>query len=463
VHRVHRTTGSRSHASYGVSIPRVLTGSRRVARKPDRFATRLLAICGIALALRVVYVLSFSSHLHFGLDAVWYELVAGTLADGKGFVDPANFYGHGVIVETAFRPPLYPLFLAAVNKTIGGSRTTYQLAGCALGTFTVAFVGQIGRRIGGTAVGLAAAALAAVSPALIGIDASVMAETIYIPLVALILLALLRACERPSIGRWILAGALGGAATLARGDGALIVVVVVLPVAFLGSRRGSARVRLGAAGAALLAALVVVSPWIVRNEIQMHRATLATLDAGTAIAGTNCAKTYSGSELGSWDETCTHVPNEDALSEVELTDALQHAGVHYATRHLGRVPLVVSARVARQWGLWNPANEARIEAVESRNVDWQVLTWVFDLVLGALAVYALVTVIGRRGLADVAPLVLLIAAVTVDGALVYGKQRFQAAAHPALLVLAALALATLSRGTGQGRKKVDTDAVDPEP
>ncbi len=204
MHKGETAADCRSNAARGVSIRRVLTGSHRVARKPDRFARWLLGICAVALALRVAYVLSFSSHLHFGLDAVWYELVAGTLAAGKGFVDPAKFYGHGVLVETAFRPPLYPLFLAGVNKTIGGSRTTYQLAGCVLGTCTVAFVGQIGRRIGGTAVGLGAAALAAVSPALIGIDASVMAETIYIPLVALTLLALsARASGRRSrAGAW---------------------------------------------------------------------------------------------------------------------------------------------------------------------------------------------------------------------------------------------------------------------
>jgi 4-amino-4-deoxy-L-arabinose transferase-like glycosyltransferase len=422
-----------------------------VARKPDRFAVRLAAICAAALALRVVYVLTFSRHLHFGLDAIWYELVAGTIADAKGFVDPAKFYGHGLVVETAFRPPLYPVFLAAVNKTIGGTRTTYQLAGCALGTFTVAFVGQLGRRVGGTTVGLGAAALAAVSPALLGIDASVMAETLYIPLIALTLLALMRACERPSVVRWAFAGVLGGAATLARGDGALIVVVVVLPVAFLCSGRRSRREQLGAVGVALLGALVVVAPWIVRNQIQVHRPTLATLDAGTAIAGTNCPATYFGARLGSWDEACTHVPNENELTELQLTDALQHRGVQYATNHLARVPLVVSARVARQWGLWDPANEARLESVESRNEGWQLLTWGFDLALAALSIYALVTLVKRRKVSEVAPFVLLLVAVTLDAALVYGKQRFQAAAHPALLVLAAYALALLARNTRGSR------------
>jgi 4-amino-4-deoxy-L-arabinose transferase-like glycosyltransferase len=417
----------------------------RVARpgrpKPDAFARALIAICLAGFALRVLYVLTFSGHLHFGLDAVWYELVAGTVADGKGVIDPAKFYGHGVAVSTAFRPPLYPVFLAAIAKTIGGTRTTYQLAGCAVGTVTVALIGQLGKRVGGAAVGLTAAALAAVSPALLGIDASVMAETIYVPLVVLTLLAVLRAVERPAAGRWILAGALGGAATLARGDGALVVVFVVLPVAFVSAARRP-RARLVATAAALLGALVIVTPWIVRNQVELGRPTLATLDAGTAIAGANCDNTYYGSKIGSWDDVCTQVVGQDAMSELELTDALQRRGVHYATSHAERVPLVVAARIARQWGLWNPMSEARLEAVESRNTRWQVVSWVFDTMMLALAVYAVA--VHRRRAAPL-PLVLLIGAVTLDAALVYGKQRFQAAAHPAILVIAALAIVTLAR------------------
>ncbi len=410
-------------------------------RKPDRFARTLIAICLAGLALRVLYVLTFTDQLHFGLDAVWYELVAGTVADGKGVIDPAKFYGHGIVVSTAFRPPLYPVFLAAIAKTFGGTRTTYQLAGCAVGTLTVGLIGQLGKRVGGAAVGLTAAALAAVSPALLGIDASVMAETIYVPLVVLTLLAVFRAAEQPAAGRWIVAGALGGAATLARGDGALVVLFVVLPVAFVSSARRP-RARLGAVAAALLGALVVVTPWIVRNQVELRRPTLATLDAGTAIAGANCDSTYYGSKIGSWDDTCTLVVGQETMSELRLTDALQHRGLHYATSHVERVPLVVAARIARQWGLWNPVSEARLEAVESRNTRWQLVSWVFDATMLALAVFEVVIQRRRAGLL---PLVLLVGAVTLDAALVYGKQRFQAAAHPAILVIAALAIVALAR------------------
>jgi hypothetical protein len=143
---------------------------------------------------------------------------------------------------------------------------------------------------------------------------------------------------------------------------------------------------------------------------------------------------------------------------MQLTDALQRRGVKYATHHAGRVPLVVSARVARQWGLWDPANEARLEAVESRNYTWQLVTWAFDLVLAALSVYALIMLRRRHKLIEAAPFVLLLGAVTLDAALVYGKQRFQAAAQPALLVLAAYALVLLARRARRERAPADPAA-----
>jgi hypothetical protein len=425
-------------------------------RKPDRFAWALVGICLAGLALRVIYVLTFTRYLHFGLDAEWYEAVAGTLAGGKGFVDPSKFFQHGEAVPTAFRPPLYPFFLSQIAKALGGSRTTYQLAGCVIGTATVGLVGQLGKRVGGAAVGLTAAALAAVSPALLGIDASVMAETAYVPLVALTLLALYRAVERPTARRWVLAGALGGAATLARGDGALIVVFVVLPVAYLRSGR-RARARRLAVGAGLLGALIVVTPWIVRNQVEMGRPTLATLDVGSALAGANCHNSYYGSRLGSWDDACARVARQDAMSELEATDVLQHRGLYYATIHAERLPLVVAARVARQWGVWNPAIEARIDAAESRSSRWQLITWAFDTLLLGLALYEIVI---RRRRADLLPLVLLVAAVTVDAVLVYGKQRFQTAAHPAVLVIAALAIVALARRrAAAGKRQTAADIV----
>ena len=57
-----------------------------------RFASLLAAVVAGGLLVRLAYALTVGRHLTFGLDAIWYELQAGTLATGKGYVDPAAYY-----------------------------------------------------------------------------------------------------------------------------------------------------------------------------------------------------------------------------------------------------------------------------------------------------------------------------------------------------------------------------------
>ncbi|MBV8949925.1 MAG: glycosyltransferase family 39 protein [Actinobacteria bacterium] len=408
-----------------------------------RFAVPLAGIAIFAFAGRLTYVLAFSDQLHFGLDTVWYQLSAGTLALGKGFVDPGRFYSTGATVATAFRPPLYSAFLAVVIKTFDGSRETFQIAGCFVGTATVVLIGLLGRRVGGNTVGLCAAAFAAVSPALVGFDASVMTETIYVPLVTAALLALYAAIDRPTAGRWLLVGALIGACILTRGDALLLLPLLVVPGTIVASRTEARRRYLLCLGAAALGAAVVVVPWVLRNDARVGVPTLATLDSGTAIAGTNCHGSYFGSKLGSWDPLCAEIAARPGEDEAAVNRRLTNDGLRYLRAHVTRVPLVVSARVLRLWGVWDPAGEVRLESIESRNVVWQVVTLCAYVPIAVLAGYGIFLM--RRERARVIPIVSVLASVTLAAAITYGKQRFRAAAEPVLLVSASVAAVHLVR------------------
>jgi 4-amino-4-deoxy-L-arabinose transferase-like glycosyltransferase len=404
------------------------------------FGRALAVIAAAGLVLRIAYVRWFSSHIQFGLDALWYELVAGTVAAGHGYVDPAHFYGHEQLVATAFRPPGYPFVLAAVAKVVDGSQRNFQYAGCLLGVATIVFIGLLARRLAGDTVGLLAAGLAAVYPAFLAIDASVMSESLYLPLVVVFLLLVYAALDRPSVSLWIAVGAVAGLCALTRGDALVLAPVVVVPALWsLRTRLPRRRVLFGLV--ALGAGIVVVAPWLIRNQRELGSPTIATLDAGSAVAGTNCPSTYGGTLLGSWDPACarTDVPN---VSETDLTRDLERDGARYAAHHLGRAPLVVVARVARQWGAWNPVSEARLEAVESRNATWQLLTWAVYVPCACLCVYGLVLL--RRRRVRIQPLVCVLIAVTVSAALTYGKQRLRVAAEPVILVGAAVALVDLA-------------------
>jgi dolichyl-phosphate-mannose-protein mannosyltransferase len=402
-----------------------------------RFALATAALATGAFGLRVAYLFAMRDRLHYGLDTNWYELVARTIAKGHGVVDPATFYSFRGSVPTAFRPPLYPTFLAALIKYVHGSRLTFQLAGCVVGAVTVVLTAVLGRRVAGARVGLVAGALASVSPVLFAVDVSVMAETIYVPLVLGAVVLTVDAVTRPVWWRFAAAGALVGLSALARGDGITLVLLMVLPAALFAGG-GGWRPRLLHTGVAVLAVLAVIGPWVARNQHRLGQPTLATLDVATTLAGANCRASYYGSDLGSWDHACTVRPGDARLSEVQLTRSLEKQAARYARHHAVRLPLVGPVRVLRLWGFYDPAGEARREAVESRNEKWQLVAWAWHLPVVALAGYGFV-LLWRRRRAQCLVLLAVVAAVTLTGLLTYGKSRLVASSEPVLLVAAATA------------------------
>ena len=405
------------------------------------FSAALAGISVFGFAVRVTYVELFSSHIRFGLDTTWYHLVSQTVASGRGFLDPGKYFGEHVSVPTAFRPPLYPVFLAVVTRLFDTSAHTLQIAGCLGGVLTIAMIGYLGRRVGGPAVGLVAAALASVYPIFLAVDASLMSETLYVPLVTGAVLSVYRAIERPSIPRWLLVGALTGACVLTRGDGLVLLVVLVVPAVWLAAPVPWDRRALLAAASIAACGLVLV-PWTARNERRLGVGTVATLQSGTALAGSNCAATYYGERVGSWSYACTERPDQAHLSEARFNSELRRDGRRYLLDHAERLLVVVPVRILRQWGLFDPVEQARIDAIESRNMSWQIFSWIAYLPVAALAVYGFVLLRARRVL--VLPMLAVVAAVTISAAVVYGGQRFRSSVEPILVVAAAVAVVHLA-------------------
>ena len=92
----------------------------------------------------------------------------------------------------------------------------------------------------------------------------------------------------------------------------------------------------------------------------------------------------------------------------------------------------------RSWGLWAPVDQARLEAVESRDEGWQTFGWGYHMIVLGLAVPGTVLLVRRR--AELTPVAALAVAVVVTAALSNGNQRFRLALDPVLAVLAATAI-----------------------
>ena len=191
----------------------------------DRTGTRIAgAILFAALAIRVGFVLA-TPHYALIHDALDYQRHAVSIADGHGF---ALSYGR----PTAFRPPAYPIFLAAVYarrpaRTSSGAR----IANAFVGTGIVALIGLIAFQLWGRRVALVALALGAVYIPLILVGQSIMSE----PLFVLCLLGAIACVLHSKRWPWVVAaGVLMGLAILGRANA----IILLLPL----GRRGLARV-----------------------------------------------------------------------------------------------------------------------------------------------------------------------------------------------------------------------------
>jgi 4-amino-4-deoxy-L-arabinose transferase-like glycosyltransferase len=405
------------------------------AQRPG-FRPALLGIVAIGVAIRIVYTLVESPWPPPGLDDQFYfSALPKLLADGHGFVAPFKLYFDHVTVATAEHPPLYSVVLAVPALLGLDSADAFRLAGAVFGAGTIALIGLLGRRLAGERAGLIAAGLAAVYPTLVAADGALMSETLYGLLTAASLLAAYRLVDSPSLGRAALLGALVALTALTRGEALLLLPLVLIPVIWRGRawRRDGVR----AALVALVAFLVVLTPWTARNWIVFNRPVAIATNSGTAVAGANCAVTYAGGDhLGGWYPPCIKEhPGENEAQH--HADALKD-GVRYARHHAGRLPVVLAARFGRVWSVYKP-----FAIPEGRSVRVQKLGVIMFFVLVPFALAGFVALRRRGELTWILAAPFIIVAVTA--LTTYGNLRFREPAEIALVVLAAAALDGLLR------------------
>ncbi len=409
-----------------------------------------LAVAGVlALVVRWVFISVVDPHVPAIGDASAYHLLANNLADGRGYIRPFDLLVIHKVHTTAEYPPLFPAVLSVVSWFGAKSVQAQRLCMGVVGTATVVVIGMVGRRVAGVTAGLTAAFVAAVYPMLFQSDATLMSETLFVFLVASAVLLAYQCADRPTVVRFVALGGVIGLATLTRAEGALLTVLLVVPLAVrvpnVSARR---RLLFGAVGVGL--AVVVVAPWTIRNQRRFHAFVPVSTNIGTALEGANCRPVYSGSFIGLWRSNFTLSPSSpDAcftgfdirrpdFNEARISATHRDRGVRYARHHAGRLPAVVVTRWLRTWGLFRPHQQINEAALEGRPKRWETLgTWMYWALL-APAIGGLVVAVRRHR--RVWPLVATIVMVSLSTVATYGNQRFRAGAEPAVVILAAVGL-----------------------
>lgn len=423
-----------------------------------RFSWLLWAIVVVALTIRVLFTVVVDPSIGESpdelSDARAYHLLGHNLANGEGYVRPFDLERLGLERPTSEYPPVLPAFIAVLDRAGVDSVDGQQLALCLLGALTVGGIGLAGRRVGGDAAGLAAAAIAAGYPMLFQADAILMTESPYALLVTASMLLAYRAADRPSPRSFAALGAVLGLGALTRSEGLLLVPLLAVPLA-LGLRGCPTTRRLRLAGVAVGVAALIVAPWTARNYAKFHTLVPVSNNIGTVLDGANCPLTYSGTHIGFWRSTfgATVAESDDCFEgfdiarpdfdEAETAASHRDAGLRYARDHAGRLPLVAAARLGRTFGIYDVFEQVRLESLEGRTVRWQTLGTRAYWFMLPLAVAGAVILARRRAL--LTPLLAPIALVAVTSVLTYGNQRFRIAAEPALVVLAAVGVVAICR------------------
>jgi 4-amino-4-deoxy-L-arabinose transferase-like glycosyltransferase len=390
------------------------------------FERRLALIALAGLVVRVAYAIHNRHYVVQG-DALTFHLEGGYVADGQGF--------HNITdgARTAEHPPLHILVIALIDLLGGHSFAAQKIALGFVGTGTVVLIGLCGRLLGSEALGLTAAAVAALYPMLWLADGSLMSETTYALLVSAALLCALAYRRSPSARLAAALGALIALAGLTRGEGLALLVFLALPLAWRRWRQ------LALAGAA---AVVVLAPWTIRNLATFDKPFVISTNGEAIWAGANCQRTYYTDQIGAWVFAC--YGSRPAGDESEQALVYRDRGLRYMRHHSGRLPAVVAARLGRLWDVYRPWTQGTFfSATEGRRPRATHVALVVYWLLLPLAIAGALLL--RRRRRELWILLAPVLMVTLVAAATYGTTRFRMAAEPSIVLLAAVALQAAAR------------------
>jgi 4-amino-4-deoxy-L-arabinose transferase-like glycosyltransferase len=393
-----------------------------------RFVVAIAAAMLVGLAIRLAFHVAYApARLPFA-DGLWYHFEANLLADGHGFIHPFDFPFRHQTHQSAGHPPLFVLVLAAVSWLGGTTVFAHQLTEIALDTGAVVMIGFLGREVAGARAGILAASLAAIYPGFWATEGEVLSESLYALIVASMLLLAFRFLRRPSRRGILALGVVVGLGALCRGEAVLFLPVLVVPAAVAA---GSSRTRrMTSFAIAVAGVLVVVAPWTIYNATRFKKPVLISTSVGYLVAGANCERTYHGPELGLWDAACASRPVSG--DESQRSEQLRHIGSTYARRHLGRLPIVVAARVGRLFEVYRPTPSTFGPSL----VRGLMLASWYALIPLAIAGAAIL----RRRRTTLIPLTATVVAVAMTAALTWGTRRFRVPVDIAFVVLVAVAI-----------------------
>jgi hypothetical protein len=437
----------------------VTATANRLRALPERCGrTTLILLAAILLAgffLRAYVVVNpvsdpaDDSHAYYAISKALYE--EGSFG-GSEFRDSSDW------------SPGAPFLYAAAFFVTGGAREgTARIVEALLGVATILVVFALGWRLGGRAhgrwVGLFAAFAVAVYPPFLHTTGELMSEPPAMLTLPAAILAFLWAGERESQWAWLAPGFLFGLTAMFRPEYLLVGAAFVLLAGIRTWRQSGWRLGLAGAGVLLVALILPILPWTIRNYVVLDRIVPISTGGGKALyVGTYLpadgeyrrvkamlVKRYEHRDLD---------PNSEALNDVNPTplfnkvaaeeerkdpglsrdQALGKVGKEHFSKYFGEDPGGYLAMTVRKVGrMWTSGVGDAMGTTAGRVI--QIL-----LVLLGVAGFALLAL--RRRWWELVALATPIALVTLVGAVSLAAPRRNEVLMTLVFPLAGLALSS---------------------
>jgi 4-amino-4-deoxy-L-arabinose transferase-like glycosyltransferase len=218
---------------------------------------------------------------------------------------------------SAYTQPLYGFFLVPIYWIFGREWWSVGFAQILVATGTAFLVYAVGARVISRLAGTFAAVVATLNPYLVWHDVHLNREILDQLVVAALVLSALVAADRRSLPWAVAAGIYGGLAILGNVRLALLPVVVAL---YLLARTGWSWAPL----AVLAAAALTVTPWVVRNRVEVGCFALTT--DGRALWKANNLQTYDLLSRGKWIDDVQDPPGHPFPNPEEARVIYQRGG-----------------------------------------------------------------------------------------------------------------------------------------
>lgn len=314
----------------------------------------------LALVVRLGAIAATPEHRLIN-DPADYDRHARSIAAGDGYPPSAVVPSGGA---TAIRPPGYPVFLGGVYALTGDSQLAGRIAQAVLGTAIVALAMVIALQLWGAFVAVVTGLLAAVFPPLVVTGMTLLSEPLFVVLVLTSVVGVLRWRETGKVPWLIVCGVAVGLACLTRSNGGLVLLAMLLAARRDGTWRSLRSYRPSLV--VLLCAAAVITPWTVRNAIELDAFVPVTTQDGFTLAGTYNATSHA--DDGIWrvatlDPAIARLAERSrGLGEVEMNARLRTAARRYAAEHPAYVAEVAVRNTLRLFNLGGTRFERAVAA-----------------------------------------------------------------------------------------------------